>query len=163
MCNSDPGSQFNVAFWPGVRIQRGILTRGQNSTSNLDPSTNHLPVELRLKKVSTFNSLVKIQQLWRVTIQRKIFNGGVKILSYNGVYYALSSPQFAGIATANSLGLFLSLFFYSKSKTSLWEMLYHFLYRQCPPNEMRLTKHHTTSRLPVGFWQVKTNVHWNSR
>ena len=72
MCNSDPGSQFNVAFWPGVTIQRGILTRGQNSTWNLDLSTYHLPVELRLKKASTFNSLITIQQLWRVTIQRKM-------------------------------------------------------------------------------------------
>ena len=76
--NFDPGSQLNVIFWPRVTIQRGIF----------DPSTYLLPVELRLKKVSKFNSVIKIQQLMRVTIQRKIhlnidpgslFNRGVKI------------------------------------------------------------------------------------
>ena len=66
------GSQFNVEFWPGVIIQRGILTRGHNSTWNSDPSTYLLPVELRLKNVSKFNSVIKIQQLRRVIIQRKI-------------------------------------------------------------------------------------------
>ena len=66
------GSQFNVEFWPRVIIQRGILTRGYNSTWNSDPSTYLLLVELRLKKVSKFNSAIKIQQLRRVTIQRKI-------------------------------------------------------------------------------------------
>ena len=66
------GSQFNVEFWHGVTIQREILTRGNNSTWISDPSTYLLPVELRLKKVSKFNSVIKIQQLSRVTIQRKI-------------------------------------------------------------------------------------------
>ena len=70
--NSDPGSQFNVEFWPGVTIQRGIFTRGHNSTWNSDPSTYLLPVELRLNKVSKFNGAIKIQQLGRVIIQRKI-------------------------------------------------------------------------------------------
>ena len=71
-CHLVLGSQFNVEFWPRVIIQRGILTRGYNSTWNSDPSTYLLPVELRLKKVSKFNSVIKIQQLRRVTIQRKI-------------------------------------------------------------------------------------------
>ena len=88
--NCDPGSWFHVELWsqvklwPGIGItiqwviltrviiQRGILTRGHNSTWNSDPSTYLLPVELRLKKVSNFNSVIKIQQLRRVTIQRKI-------------------------------------------------------------------------------------------
>ena len=72
--NFDPGlgSQFNVEFWPGVILQRGFLTRGQNSTWNSDPRIYLLPVELRLKKVSEFNSVIKIQQLRRVIIQRKI-------------------------------------------------------------------------------------------
>ena len=61
-----------MEFWPGVKIQRGILTPGHNSTWNSDPSTYLLPVELRLKMVSKFNSMIKIQQLRRVTIQRKI-------------------------------------------------------------------------------------------
>ena len=71
-CNVGLGSQFNVEFWPGVIIQRGILTRGHNSTWNSDPSTYLPPVELRLKKVSKFNSVIKIQQLRGVIIQRKI-------------------------------------------------------------------------------------------
>ena len=71
-CHLVLGSQFNVEFWPRVIIQRGILTRGYNSTWNSDPSTYLLPVELRLKKVSKFNSVIKIQQPRRVTIQRKI-------------------------------------------------------------------------------------------
>ena len=71
-CHLVLGSQFNVEFWPRVIIQRGILTRGYNSTWNSDPSTYLVPVELRLKKVSKFNSVIKIQQLRRVTIQRKI-------------------------------------------------------------------------------------------
>ena len=71
-CHLVLGSQFNVEFWPRVIIQRGILTRGYNSMWNSDPSTYLLPVELRLKKVSKFNSVIKIQQLRRVTIQRKI-------------------------------------------------------------------------------------------
>ena len=71
-CHLVLGSQFNVEFWPRVIIQRGIFTRGYNSTWNSDPSTYLLPVELRLKKVSKFNSVIKIQQLRRVTIQRKI-------------------------------------------------------------------------------------------
>ena len=56
------GSQFSVEFWPGVMIQRGILTRGHNSTWNSDPSTYFLPVELPLKKVSKFNRVIKIQR-----------------------------------------------------------------------------------------------------
>ena len=71
-CHLVLGSQFNVEFWPRVIIQRGILTRGYNSTWNSDPSTYLLPVELRLMKVSKFNSVIIIQQLRRVTIQRKI-------------------------------------------------------------------------------------------
>ena len=71
-CHLVLGSQFNVEFWPRVIIQRGILTRGYNSTWNSDPSSYLVPVELRLKKVSKFNSVIKIQQLRRVTIQRKI-------------------------------------------------------------------------------------------
>ena len=70
--NSDTGSQLNVEFWHGVTIQREILTRGNNSTWISDLSTYLLPVELRLKKVSKFNSVIKIQQLSRVIIQRKI-------------------------------------------------------------------------------------------
>ena len=71
-CDLGLGSQFNVQFWLGVIIQRWILTRSHNSTWNSDPSTYLLPVELRLKKVSKFNSVIKIQQLRRVIIQRKI-------------------------------------------------------------------------------------------
>ena len=66
------GSQFNVEFWPGVIIKRGILNQGHNSTWNSDPSTYLLPMELRLKNVSKFNSVIKIQQLRRVIIQQKI-------------------------------------------------------------------------------------------
>ena len=99
--NFDPGfgSQFNVEFWPGVILQRGFLTRGHNSTWNSDPRIYLLPVELRLKKVSEFNSVIKIQQLRRVIIQRKIhwiltpgrysIGGGVKILSYTGIKHAM--------------------------------------------------------------------------
>ena len=74
LLNCDPrsGSHFNVKFWPRVTIQHGILTRGHNSTWNSDPSTYLLPVELRLNKVSKFNCAIKIQQLGRVIIQRKI-------------------------------------------------------------------------------------------
>ena len=72
MWNFNPGSKFNVGFWPGVKIQRGILSQGHNSTWKSDPSSYLLPVELQLKKVSKFNSVIKIQQLRRVTIQRKI-------------------------------------------------------------------------------------------
>ena len=71
-CDLGLGSQFNVEFWPGVIIQRGILTQGHNSTWNSDPCIYLLPVELRLQKVSEFNSVIKIQQLRRVIIQRKI-------------------------------------------------------------------------------------------
>ena len=69
--NSDPGSgsQFKVEFWPDVIIQCGILTRGSYSTWNSDPSTRGM----RLKKVSTFNRVLKIQLLRRVIIQRKSY------------------------------------------------------------------------------------------
>ena len=82
--NCDPDSWFKVKLWPGIgiKIHCGILTRGHNSTWNFypesqfnvnsDPSAYLLPVELRLKKVSKFNSVIKIQELRRVTIQRKI-------------------------------------------------------------------------------------------
>ena len=71
-CDPRSGSHFNVKFWSRVTIQRGILTQGHNSTWNSDPSTYLLPVELRLNKVSKFNGAIKIQQLGRVIIQRKI-------------------------------------------------------------------------------------------
>ena len=71
-CYPRSGSHFNVKFWSRVTIQRGILTRGHNSTWNSDPSTYLQPVELRLNKVSKFNGAIKIQQLGRVIIQRKI-------------------------------------------------------------------------------------------
>ena len=71
-CDPRSGSHFNVKLWSRVTIQRGILTRGHNSTWNSDPSTYLLPVELRLNKVSKFNGAIKIQQLGRVIIQRKI-------------------------------------------------------------------------------------------
>ena len=71
-CDPRSGSHFNVKFWSRVTIQRGILTRGHNSTWNSDLSTYFLPVELRLNKVSKFNGAIKIQQLGRVIIQRKI-------------------------------------------------------------------------------------------
>ena len=95
-CDLGFGSKFNVEFWPGVIIQREIWTRGHNSTWNSDPSTYLLPVEFRLKKVSKFNSVINIQQLRRVIIQRKIHwiltpgrysIGGVKILSYSGLLH----------------------------------------------------------------------------
>ena len=88
--NCDPRSWFHVELWSRVKlwpwigitsqcgiltrviIQRWILTRSHNSTWNSDPATYLLPVELRLKKVSKFNSVIKIQQLRRVIIQRKI-------------------------------------------------------------------------------------------
>ena len=38
--NYDPGSHFDVELWPGVTIQRGIMTPGQNSTLNYDPGQN---------------------------------------------------------------------------------------------------------------------------
>ena len=71
-CDPRSGSHLNVKFWSRVTIQRGILTRGHNSTWNSDPSTYLPPVELRLNKVSKFNGAIKIQQLGRVIIQRKI-------------------------------------------------------------------------------------------
>ena len=71
-CDLRLGSQFNVKFLSGVIIQRGVLTRGHNSTWNSDPSTYLLPVGLRLKMVSKFNSVIEIQQLRRVIIQRKV-------------------------------------------------------------------------------------------
>ena len=72
--NYDPRSQFHVELWPevGITFQREILIQGHNSTWNSDPSTYLLPVELRLNKVSKFNGAIKIQQLGRVIIQRKI-------------------------------------------------------------------------------------------
>ena len=101
--NCDPESWFNVELSPCIRItiQCGILTQGHNSTWNSDPSTYVLPVELQLKKVSKFNSVIKIQQLRRVIIQRKIHwiltpgrysIGGVKILSYTGSYVTATVP-----------------------------------------------------------------------
>ena len=69
------------------------MTPGQNSMLNYESSTYLQPVESRLKKVSKFNSVIKMQQLRRVTIQRKIhwiltpgryWIGGVKMLSYTG-------------------------------------------------------------------------------
>ena len=68
-CDLDHNSMWNSD--PGVIIQRGILTRGHNSTWNSDPCIYLLPVELQLKKVSEYNSVIKIQQLRRVIIQRK--------------------------------------------------------------------------------------------
>ena len=74
-------SQFSVDFWPLVTIQRGIPTwihnsmwnfAGSISTWNSDPSAYLLPVELQFKKVSKFNSVLKIQQVKRVIIQQKI-------------------------------------------------------------------------------------------
>ena len=38
-CDPDLGSQFNVKLGPGVLIQRGIMTRGHNSTWNSDPGS----------------------------------------------------------------------------------------------------------------------------
>ena len=35
----NPGSQFNVDSWLGVKIQRGIKTWGHNSTWNKDPGS----------------------------------------------------------------------------------------------------------------------------
>ena len=49
------------------------MTRGHNSTWNSDPSIYLLPIELRLKKVSKFNRVIKIQQLRKVTIQQKLY------------------------------------------------------------------------------------------
>ena len=65
-CDLRLGSQFNVEFWPGIIIQYGILTWGPQFNVEFWPSTYLLPVELRLKKVSKFNSAIKIQQLRRV-------------------------------------------------------------------------------------------------
>ena len=53
-------------------IPNRIVTMGHDSTLNSDPSTYLLPVELRLNKVSKINGAIKIQQLGRVIIQRKI-------------------------------------------------------------------------------------------
>ena len=89
-----PGSHFNVKFWSRVIIQRGILTRGHNSNVEFWPvyiSSN--PWNCGLNKVSKFNGAIKIQQLGRVIIQRKIHwivtpgrysMGGSKFLSYTG-------------------------------------------------------------------------------
>ena len=38
--NHDSGSQLSVELRPGVLLQRGIKTRGHNSTWNLDPDHN---------------------------------------------------------------------------------------------------------------------------
>ena len=43
------GSQFNVEFWPGVIIQRGILSRGHNSTWIFDPSTRGIATQEGVK------------------------------------------------------------------------------------------------------------------
>ena len=72
----EPGLQFNVELWPGVIIQCGFLTP--------------LHVELRLKKVSKFKSVIKIQQLKRVTIQRKIH----WILTPGWFFYLISAYTF---------------------------------------------------------------------
>ena len=61
-CDPESGSQLNVELRPGVTIQCGIFKRSQNSSWNSDPSTNLLPLELRLNKVQTFNSLLKVQR-----------------------------------------------------------------------------------------------------
>ena len=63
------GSQFNVESRPGITIQRGIMTRGHNSTWNLDPGHN-----------STWNHDPGSQfnvELWTgVTIQRGVMTPG---------------------------------------------------------------------------------------
>ena len=79
-----PGSRFHVTLLLRVIVPRWTVTRvkidlghnstlncqpGSYSTWNSDPST-YLPVELL--KVSKFNSVLKIQQLRSVIIQRKI-------------------------------------------------------------------------------------------
>ena len=43
------GSQFNVEFWPGVIIKRGILSRGHNSTWISVPSTRGVATEEGVK------------------------------------------------------------------------------------------------------------------
>ena len=48
-CEMRLGSQFNVEFWPGVIIQRGILTRGHNSTWISDPSTRGIATQEGVK------------------------------------------------------------------------------------------------------------------
>ena len=81
-CDLGLGSQFNLEFWPEVLIQRGILTRGQNSTWNFEPGSQlnveFWPVYISSTRGITTQEGVKIQQrdqnstAKRVTIQRKI-------------------------------------------------------------------------------------------
>ena len=113
-CDPRSGSHFNVKFWSRVTIQRGILTRGHNSTWNSDPSTYLLPVELRLNKVSKFNGAIKIQQLGRVIIQRKIHwivtpgrysMGGSKFYLTPEYFFSESDCELRGILDDISVAL----------------------------------------------------------
>ena len=74
-----------VKLWPWVRItiQCGILTRGHNSTLNFDPDVTiqrgiltrpHIfyPWNCDSRRCQNSSSVIKIQQLRRVIIQRKI-------------------------------------------------------------------------------------------
>ena len=85
-----PESWFQDKVWPGVgvTIQHGILTKDSYSmcTSNSSIYDYLLPVELRIKKVSKSNSLLKIQQLRRVIIQRNIHQSNRKKKSEYIVY-----------------------------------------------------------------------------
>ena len=62
--NCNPDSWFNVKLWPGIgiKIQRGILTR------------LHIfyPWNCDSRRCQNINSVIKIQQIRRVTIQREI-------------------------------------------------------------------------------------------
>ena len=103
-CDLGLGSQFNVELWPGVISQRGIFTRGQNSTLNFDPGSQ-FNVEFWLVYISSIRGIatqdgVKIQQRDQNLTAKEghnstknplnidpgsVFNRGVKILSYTGV------------------------------------------------------------------------------
>ena len=98
-----------MEFWPGVIIQRGFLTRGQNSTWNFDPGSQFnvefWPVYISSTRGIATQNGVKIQQRDQNSTAKEgpnstknplnidpgsVFNRGVKILSYTGRFRSLS-------------------------------------------------------------------------
>ena len=105
--NCDPESWLNVELWPGlgITIQCGILTRGHNSTWNSDPGSKFnvefWPVYISSTRGIATQNGVKIQQRDQNSTAKEghkstknplnidpgsVFNRGVKILSYTGIW-----------------------------------------------------------------------------
>ena len=96
-CNPRSRSPFNKGFWPGVTFQRGNLTRGSYSIWNSYPFAYLQLLEFLPKKMSKFNSVLKIQNstakeghnstknplnVDRGSVLKK--GGGGVVLSYSG-------------------------------------------------------------------------------